>query len=88
MEEFDDIDETCSEEMQEALLINGDSQSGTSLLKIFIAATIIDNNGKLEISRKAMKEFTDLCKQAGNFELWAEPSENHESLDLTIEWHE
>lgn len=88
MDEYDDIDETSSEETHELFLINGESPAGASLLKIFIAAAIIDNNGTLEISQRAIKEFRDMCKGADTFELWAEPSEGYESLNVTIKWRE
>lgn len=94
MEEYDDIDETKGEEeLDEAdkiemVLLRGDSDAGTKLLKFFLGASIIDGNGSLQISRKALSEFIALCEKNSSFELWADPDFNGDGIELSLKWHE
>jgi hypothetical protein len=94
MEEYDDIDETRDEEDSdeddkvEMVLLSGESDSGTKLLKFFLGAAILDGNGSLQISRKALSEFVALCENNSSFELWADPDFNGEGIELSLKWHE
>ena len=94
MEEYDDIDGTRGEEeLDEAdkiemVLLSGDSEAGTKLLKFFLGASIIDGNGSLQISRKALSELITLCGKNSSFELWADPYFNGDGIELSLKWHE
>ena len=94
MEGYDDIDGTRGEEeLDEAdkiemVLLSGDSEAGTKLLKFFLGASIIDGNGSLQISRKALSELITLCGKNSSFELWADPDFNGDGIELSLKWHE
>lgn len=94
MEEYDDIDETRDEEDSdeddkfEMVLLSGESDAGTKLLKFFLGAAILDGNGSLQISRKALSEFIALCEKNSSFELWADPDFNGDGIELSLKWHE
>jgi hypothetical protein len=90
VDEHDDIDEVGprgDDDEVDLVLLNGASDVGTKLLKFFIGATILDGNGRLQISRRALAEFADLCGKHSSFELWADPDFSEDGLDLTIKWH-
>ena len=96
MDEYDDIDEVSSRDDDEGVedeevnlvLINGASDAGTKLLKFFLGAAVLDGNGQLQVSRKALSEFTEMCRKHKAFELWADPDFNGDGIELTIKWHD
>lgn len=97
MDEYDDIDEVSpkeddddeqDEDKVDQVLLNGSSDAGVKLLKFFLGAAILDGNGKLQISRKALSEFSENCGKYKAFELLADPDFNDDGLELTIKWHD
>ena len=66
--------------------IDGESRTSQRLLRIFLAATILDNNGTLNVSRKAFAELSDNCNKYRSFQILASPGEDH-GMDLSVEWH-
>ena len=65
--------------------VDGNSSSSQKLLRIFLAAAIIDNDGLLPISRKALAELSDNCMTHRGFQIIATPGEDH-GMDLSVEW--
>lgn len=66
--------------------IDGESRTSQRLLRIFLAAAIIDNGGSLNVSRKALAELSDNCNRFRTFQLLATPGDDH-GMDLSVEWH-
>jgi hypothetical protein len=61
MDDFDEVDELFRDDedndvVPEKILLNGATDVGTLLLRYFLSAAIADNNGVLNISRKALAE--------------------------------
>lgn len=73
--------------MSEIYSLYGDSPTGTKLLRIFLAASIIDNGGKLPVSRKALAELSDEVLKHQGFQILATQGDDND-LDLTLEWYE
>ena len=65
--------------------IDGGSPTSNKLLRIFLAAAIIDNNDMLPISRKALAELSDKCMSHRGFQIIATPGEDY-GMDLSVEW--
>jgi len=65
--------------------IDGNSPTSTKLLRIFLAATIIDSNELLPVSRRALAELSDKCLTHRGFQIIATPGEDH-GMDLSLEW--
>lgn len=57
------------------------------LLRIFLASAIVDNDGNLNVSKKALAEFSDLCMKHKGFQILATPNDEHD-MDLTLEWYD
>jgi hypothetical protein len=66
--------------------IDGESRTSQKLLRIFLAASIIDSGGTLNVSRKALAELSDKCLSYRGFQIIAAPGEDHD-MDLSLEWH-
>ena len=65
--------------------IDGGSPTSNKLLRIFLAATIIDNNNTLSVSRRALAELSEKCMTHRGFQIIATPGEDH-GMDLSVEW--
>lgn len=65
--------------------IDGNSSASQKLLRIFLAAAIIDSNDLLPVSRKALAELSDKCMTHRGFQIVATPGEDH-GMDLSVEW--
>ena len=65
--------------------IDGNSSASQKLLRIFLAAAIIDSNDLLPVSRKALAELSDKCMVHRGFQIVATPGEDH-GMDLSVEW--
>ena len=66
--------------------ISGNSSVSTKLLRIFLASAIVDSNGELNISRKALSEFSEKLGKSKGFELLVTPTDDHD-MNLTLEWY-
>jgi len=66
--------------------LHGESPAAVKLLKIFLAASIIDNGGQLDISKKALAELSDNVSKHRGFHLMAYPGEDN-GMELTLEWY-
>jgi hypothetical protein len=73
--------------MSEIYSLYGDSPTGTKLLRVFLAASIIDNGGKLPVSRRALSDLSDEVFKHRGFQILATQGEDND-LDLTLEWYD
>lgn len=71
----------------DAYALYGDSPTSTRLLRIFLAAAIIDNGGNLPISRRSLAELSDEAEAHRGFQIIASPGEDN-SMDLSLEWYD
>lgn len=72
---------------EDAYALYGESPASTRLLRIFLAAAIIDNGGNLPISRKSLSELSDEANLHRGFQIIASPGEDH-SMELSLEWYD
>jgi len=70
----------------EIYTLYGESPSGVKLLRIFLAASILDNGGKLNISRKALCELSDEVLKHKGFQILASQGEDND-MELELEWY-
>jgi hypothetical protein len=71
---------------QETYSIDGTGSVASKLLRIFLASAIADNNGTLNISKRALAELADNCLKHKGFEIVATPTDDND-IDLTVEWY-
>ena len=91
MADFDEVDELFRDDededvVPEKILLNGATNVGTLLLRYFLSAAIADNNGVLNISRKALAEIASKCDTHKSFEIWTSADFNQDGLELTLNW--
>lgn len=72
--------------MSDTFYISG-QDSSEKLVRMFLAATIIDNGGSLNISRKAFSELYDEYTKNEHLHILAETSDDA-GLDISIQWGE
>lgn len=73
--------------LDEEYSIDGYGPTASKLLRIFLAAAIVDSGGSLTVSKKALAEFSDHVKQHRGFTLYCTPGDDHD-MDLHIEWYD
>jgi hypothetical protein len=91
MDDFDEVDELFRDDedddvVPEKVLLNGATDVGTLLLRYFLSAAIADNNGVLNISRKALAEIAAKCDAHKSFEIWTSGDFNDDGIELTLNW--
>ena len=91
MDDFDEVDELFRDDedndvVPEKILLNGATDVGTLLLRYFLSAAIADNNGVLNISRKALAEIAAKCDAHKSFEIWTSADFNQDGVELRVNW--
>lgn len=72
---------------EDAYSIHGESPAASKLMRIFLAASIIDNGGTLPVSRKSLAELSDEVNKHRGFQIIAYPGDDH-SMELSLEWYD
>jgi len=72
--------------MDDTYWIDGDSLTSQKLIRIFLAASIIDEGGSMNVSRKALAELSESCSKYRGFQIVASPGDGN-GMDLSLEWH-
>jgi len=72
---------------EDSYSIHGESPTASKLLRIFLAASIIDNGGTLPVSRKSLAELSDEVNKHRGFQIVAYPGDDH-SMELSLEWYD
>lgn len=71
--------------MDDSYWIDGDSHTSHKLLRIFLAASVIDSGGTMNVSRKALAELSEKAGKYRGFQIMASPGDDH-GMDLSLEW--
>lgn len=71
----------------ETYSIDGGGSVANKLLRIFLASAIIDNNGVLNVSKKALAELSDECRKYKGFQIIATPNDEND-MDISLEWYD
>lgn len=72
---------------EEAYSIQGESPTASKLMRIFLAASIIDNGGNLPVSRRSLAELSDEVNKHRGFQIIAYPGDDR-SMELSLEWYD
>ena len=67
--------------------IQGESPTATRLIRILLAASVIDNGGTLSVSRKSLAELSEEVNKHRGFQILAYPGED-QSMELSLEWYD
>lgn len=67
--------------------ISGETPTASKLLRIFLAATIIDNGGTLTVSRRALADLSDDVNKHRGFQIIAYPGDES-GMELSMEWYD
>jgi len=71
----------------ESYSIHGESPTASKLMRIFLAASIIDNGGSMTVSRKALAELSDDVEKHKGFQIIAYPGDEN-GMELSLEWYD
>jgi len=72
---------------EDSYSIHGESPTASKLMRIFLAASIIDNGGTLPVSHKSLAELSDEVNKHRGFQILAYPGED-QSMELSLEWYD
>ena len=73
--------------LDEEYSIDGYGPTASKLLRIFLAAAIVDSGNKLTVSRKALAEFSEQLQKRRGFTILCSPGDDHD-MELHIEWYD
>lgn len=71
----------------DAYSIHGETPTANRLLRIFLAASIIDNGGTMTVSRRALAELSDDVNKHRGFQIIAYPGDEN-GMELSLEWYD